>query len=115
VPPNVRQFFLDPNQRGKPLRAFLYNMTLYRAHFLDHGGNVFSVEDFHAEHDEAAKSYAAEVFQSTIGKGYEIWQGDRLVHAEDFFLIRGYPSTASNVIRAPRFSLGQTGSGAFRK
>ena len=60
-------------------------MALYRAHFLDHGGNVFSAEDFHAEHDEAAKAYAAAVFQTTIGKGYEIWHGDRLVHAENFF------------------------------
>ena len=75
-------------------------MASYRAHFLNHGGHVFSVEDFHAEHDEAAKAYAAEVFQSTIGKGYEIWQGDRLVHAEDFFLIR---DPANDVIRATRF------------
>jgi hypothetical protein len=90
-------------------------MASYRAHFVDHGGNVFSAEGFHAEHDEAAKAYAAEVFKSTIGKGYEIWQGDRLVHAENFFLIRDRPSTANNVIRAPRFPLGQTGSRAFHK
>ena len=59
-------------------------MALYRALFLDHGGNIFSVEPFEAEHDQAAKDYAAEVFQSTIGKGFEIWRGDRLVHMEDY-------------------------------
>ena len=59
-------------------------MPSYRADFLDHGGNVFSVTHFDAEHDDAAKAYAADVFESTIGKGYEIWHGDRLVHVEDY-------------------------------
>jgi hypothetical protein len=82
-------------------------MALYRAHFLDHGGNVFSVEDFDAEHDEAAKTYAAEVFQSTIGKGYEIWHGDRLVHAENFFCLseksRGQHCKESSAARFATF------------
>lgn len=59
-------------------------MALYRAHFLNHGGHVFSVTHFDAEDDEEAKAYAAAAFESTVGKGYEIWQGDRLVHVEDY-------------------------------
>jgi len=57
-------------------------MALYRAHHLDHGGRAFSVTDFEAENDEAAKEYAEHVFRSSIGKGYEIWHGDRRVHAQ---------------------------------
>ena len=59
-------------------------MALYRAHFLNHGGHVFSVTHFDAEDDDGAKAYAAERLQSTFGKGYEIWHGDRLVHVENY-------------------------------
>ena len=59
-------------------------MALYCAHFLNHGGHIFSVTHFDAEDDEEAKAHAAKRFQSTIGKGYEIWHENRLVHAEDY-------------------------------
>jgi hypothetical protein len=57
-------------------------MALYRAHFLTHGNDIFDVDHFDAEHDEAAINHAVQVFRSGIGKGYEIWHDDRLVHVE---------------------------------
>lgn len=57
-------------------------MPRYRAHFLTHRNDIFSVAHFEAEHDEAAIAHAAQVFRSRIGKGYEIWHDDRLVHEE---------------------------------
>ena len=56
----------------------------YRAHFLDHGGHTFSVTHFDAQDDEAAKAYSAKAFECTIGKGYQIWHGDRLVQVKDY-------------------------------
>ncbi len=52
----------------------------YQAHFQDHGGRIFSVTEFEADHDEAAISHAAERFKASIGHGYEIRQGNRRVH-----------------------------------
>ena len=57
-------------------------MSKYRAHFLNHGNSVWRVEHFIAEYDGAAKLHAARNFRSGIGKGYEIWDGERLVHTE---------------------------------
>jgi hypothetical protein len=57
-------------------------MVLYRAHFITHADRIFGVSHFDAEHDEAAIAHARQVFRSGIGKGYEIWLDDRLVHAE---------------------------------
>ena len=59
-------------------------MALYRARFLTHGDQVFHVDYFDAEHDEAAIAHAARVFRYGIGKGYEIWHDDRLVHVESY-------------------------------
>jgi hypothetical protein len=59
-------------------------MPPYRAHFLTHGDDIFSVEHFEADHDEAAVAFAGRAFRSNIGKGYEIWQDDRLIHVETF-------------------------------
>lgn len=56
-------------------------MVLYRALFVNHAGDVFSVADFEAEHDDAAILYAKRFYVCGIGKGFEIWQGDRLIHA----------------------------------
>ena len=59
-------------------------MPVYRAHFITHANEIFSVRHFDAEHDEAAIMHATEVFRSGIGKGYQVWQEDRLVHSEIF-------------------------------
>ena len=60
------------------------SMASYRAHFVTHGAEIFSVDHFEAEHDEQAKSHAANIFRSGIGKGYEIWHDERLVHVETY-------------------------------
>jgi hypothetical protein len=57
-------------------------MAEYRVHFLNHGDRVYRVAHFDAPHDEAAKAHVAQQFRSGIGKGYEIWEGDRHVHTE---------------------------------
>jgi hypothetical protein len=59
-------------------------MIAYHAYFLDRGGHIFSGADFMADHDEAAKVYAAQTFRTGIGKGYEIWDDDHLVHVERY-------------------------------
>ncbi len=55
-------------------------MPLYRVHFVDHGGNVYMTD--HVEHDDDEKAIEDVRRRSSrvIGAGYEIWEGDRLVH-----------------------------------
>jgi hypothetical protein len=55
-------------------------MPLYDCRFIDHGDNVYSRASFHADHDDAAVDYARTVYHHGIGKGFELWQGDRLIH-----------------------------------
>jgi hypothetical protein len=47
---------------------------LRTGHFFHHNGCIFNVKEFEADHDEAAKAYAANVLRSSIGNGYEIWR-----------------------------------------
>lgn len=58
--------------------------ALYEARFIDHRDEVFSTQQFKADHDEAAKDYANKVLKTTFGKGHEIWHGERLVHKEAY-------------------------------
>ena len=57
-------------------------MALYHIHFLDHADNIFGSEMFEAEHDKGAIERAQARYRSGIGKGYEIWQGNRQIHSE---------------------------------
>jgi hypothetical protein len=57
-------------------------MPQYEARFITHSDAVFGSTNFEAEHDEAAKSHANRLLRTNIGKGHEIWHGDRLVHRE---------------------------------
>ena len=59
-------------------------MRTYRAQFINHADEIFGVSHFEAEHDDAAIKHASDMFASRIGKGYEIWQGARLVHTKQF-------------------------------
>ena len=59
-------------------------MPLYRAQFFDHRDDIFGVSHFEAEHDKAALKQVSELFPSPIGKGYEVWQGIRLVHTKTY-------------------------------
>lgn len=59
-------------------------MRKYRAHFLTHGDKVFGVAHFEATDDELAKVHASKTLSSGIGKGYQIWEDNRLVHTETY-------------------------------
>jgi hypothetical protein len=59
-------------------------MRTYRAHFVNHADEIFGVNHFEAEHDDAAIKHASDMFPSRIGKGYEIWQSARLVHTKEY-------------------------------
>jgi hypothetical protein len=55
-------------------------VPLYQCLCVDHGDNVYSQANFHADCDDAAVDYARTVHNNGIGKGFELWQGDRLIH-----------------------------------
>lgn len=57
-------------------------MPLYQVHFVDHGGRVFGSEELQSAHDGEAIERARRIHRHAIGKGYEIWEGDRHVHTE---------------------------------
>jgi hypothetical protein len=57
-------------------------MPIYEARFLTHGDDLFSKVRFHAAHDEAAIRYTNVALRTSIGKGHEIWHGDRLGQRE---------------------------------
>jgi hypothetical protein len=56
-------------------------MAEYRIHFKNHGDHYFATEYFHSDNDENAISAAHRLHVPFIGRGFEVWQGDRLVHA----------------------------------
>ena len=55
------------------------NTMTYEARFLTHGDQVFDVIAFEAANDDAAILFGHGRFWSGIGKGYQLWQGGRLV------------------------------------
>ena len=57
-------------------------MPLYEARFFTHGNQIFGSANFTAAHDDAAKEHANKHLRSGIGKGHQIWEGERLVHTE---------------------------------
>ena len=44
-------------------------MRTYRSHFVNHADEIFGVNHFEAEHDDAAIKHALDMFPSRIGKG----------------------------------------------
>ena len=57
-------------------------MPLYRVHFVDHGDNVYSTDHFESDDDERAIAHARRLNVPSIGAGFELWHGERLVHRE---------------------------------
>lgn len=55
-------------------------MPRYECRFLDHGGNIRAVEQFSAVDDEAAIRQSHEMNAESVGAGFEIRCGDRLVY-----------------------------------
>lgn len=51
----------------------------YHVIYLTHGDDVYGHTSFDASNDEAAKEHARQFLRSPFGKGYEIWQGERLI------------------------------------
>lgn len=59
-------------------------MAPYEVRFLNHADAVFGTETFRAKDDAHAIERARTVYRSPVGKGHEIWQGERLVHMEAY-------------------------------
>ena len=60
-------------------------MSPYSVRFLTHGNRVYSVQNIAAETDQEVIAAALKGYYGVqIGRGYEIWSGDRLVHFHPF-------------------------------
>ena len=55
-------------------------MAFYDLHFVDHADNVFDALQLEHDADEAAIAEAHRLNVRSIGNGFDIWQGRRLVH-----------------------------------
>ena len=55
-------------------------MATYRVHFVDHGDNIYLSQDIERLTDEEAIAAVHRINSAAIGAGFEIWEGDRLVH-----------------------------------
>jgi hypothetical protein len=54
----------------------------YDIHFVDHADRIFGSDSFEAANDAKAIELGRSLYRSNIGRGHEIWQGDRHVHSE---------------------------------
>ena len=57
-------------------------MTHYQVRFVDHGDRVFGTAEMDAVRDDEVIESARRIHSHGIGKGYEIWDGERRVHIE---------------------------------
>jgi hypothetical protein len=55
-------------------------MARYQVHFVDHGDNVYDTVNAEHDDDEAAIEHAHRLNVPSIGAGFEVWEGGRLVH-----------------------------------
>jgi hypothetical protein len=56
-------------------------MAVYQVHFLDYGSNVYAAHDISRGNDEAAIEAAHRLnVLPHLGVGFDIWEGERLVH-----------------------------------
>ena len=57
------------------------SMPTYRVDFVDHGENVYYTEEVEDEDDKAVMEHMRRSYGSSrIGAGFDIWDGERLVH-----------------------------------
>lgn len=54
----------------------------YDIHFIDHADRIFGSDSFDAANDAKAIELGRSLYRSNIGRGHEIWQGDRHVYSE---------------------------------
>jgi hypothetical protein len=55
-------------------------MEIYTVHFVDHGENVWHSENFECDDDSKAVISATAKNVTTIGNGFDLYHGNRLVH-----------------------------------
>ena len=56
-------------------------MMQYQCRFLTHSNEVFSRVVFDANSDEEAIRRALTVYRNGVGKGFELWTADHLLHS----------------------------------
>ncbi len=57
-------------------------MTRYDIRFLNHARSIYGRDEMLCACDEDVIERARQLHRHGIGKGYEIWDGERLVHTE---------------------------------
>lgn len=57
-------------------------MRQYNVRFLNHAGSVYGQEDMRSPSDDVVIEQARHLHSHGIGMGYEIWDGERLVHTQ---------------------------------
>ena len=57
-------------------------MARYTIRFVNHGDRVFGTDEMECACDEEIITRARRIHSHGIGKGYEIWEGERRVHSE---------------------------------
>jgi len=62
-------------------RRYETRMRSYRLDFVTHANRVYHSTEIQARDDEDARAQAKRL-KTRIGKGYNIWDGDRAVHTE---------------------------------
>ena len=55
-------------------------MALYRLQFVDYGNAIYLTQDIEYDHDEHVIEAAQRVNIPNVSAGFEVWEGDRLVH-----------------------------------
>ena len=53
---------------------------VYIVHFVDHGENVYATEFVRHDDEVALIDKLSVLYDHQIGAGFDIWDGDRLVH-----------------------------------
>jgi hypothetical protein len=56
-------------------------MMHYQCRFLNHANEVFSRVSFDADNDDDAIRHALAVYRNGVGKGFELWSDNRLLHS----------------------------------
>jgi hypothetical protein len=55
-------------------------MARYRVDFVDHGENVYATHYVDHDKDEDAVKAAQQMHVQAIGAGFDVWDGERVVH-----------------------------------
>jgi hypothetical protein len=56
-------------------------MARYLCMFLNHADEVYGSDFMDAENDDEAIARAQSIYRNNIGKGFELWRDDRLIHS----------------------------------